>query len=45
MLKLIGALLVIVGGAGMGLSYRQEMQDRLYHTKSYIELLICWEVR
>ena len=33
MLKLIGALLVIVGGAGMGLSYRQEMQDRLYHTK------------
>lgn len=42
MLKLIGALLVIAGGMGMGLSYRQEMQDRLYHTKCLhriIELL------
>ena len=42
MLKLIGALLVIAGGIGMGFSYRQEMQDRLYHTKMLhriIELL------
>jgi len=42
MLKLIGALLVITGGTGLGLSYRQEMQDRLYHIKCLhriIELL------
>lgn len=42
MLKIIGGLMIIVGGIGMGLIYKQEMKDRLYHTKclhSILELL------
>lgn len=39
MLKLIGALLVIAGGTGMGLTYRQEMKDRLYHTKMLYRII------
>lgn len=42
MLKLIGAVLVIAGAAGLGLSYRQDLQDRLYHARrlhTILELL------
>ena len=42
MLKIIGGLLIIIGATGMGVTYRQEMKDRLYNTKclhSILELL------
>ncbi len=34
MLKLIGAVLIIAGTVGLGFSCRQDLKDRLYHTKS-----------
>lgn len=42
MLKLTGAILIIAGTAGLGLSCRQDLQNRLYHTKlihTILELL------
>lgn len=39
MLKLIGAALVTAGAAGLGISYRQDLKDRLYHTKCLYTIL------
>lgn len=39
MLKLIGAVLIIAGAAGLGISYRQDLKDRLYHTKCLYTIL------
>lgn len=39
MLKLIGAVLIIAGAAGLGISYRQDFKDRLYHTKCLYTIL------
>lgn len=39
MLKLIGSVLVITGALGLSLSYRQDMQKKLYNTRCFFIVL------
>lgn len=39
MLKLVGAILVIFGAAGFGFACKQDMQNKLYHTKCLRNIL------